>query len=108
MLRSCTKRKGKQLLVFARRRQLLQDHGRKSPSLQPSGTKLRREEAKSPRAAGCLPIKLQRELGFTSVADGVVYRSKRIARGIVQEIRVTNTGPKVGVIQEVEELGPEL
>lgn len=65
-----------------------------------------REEDKSPRAAG-LPIKLQRELGFTSVADGVVYRSKRIARGIVQEIRVTNTGPKVGVIQEVEELGPE-
>ena len=66
-----------------------------------------REEDKSPRAVGCLPIKLQRKLSFTSVADGVVYRSKRIARGIVQEIRVTNTGPKVGVIHDVEELGPE-
>ena len=66
-----------------------------------------REEDKSPRALGCLPIKLQRELSFTSVADGVVYRSKRVARGIVQEIRVTNTCPKVGVIQEVEEFGPE-
>lgn len=66
-----------------------------------------REEDKSPRAVGCLPIKLQRKLSLTSVADGVVYRSKRVARGIVQEIRVTNTCPKVGVIQEVEELGPE-
>ena len=66
-----------------------------------------REEDKSPRAVGCLPIKLQRELSLTSVADGVVYRSKRVARGIVQEIRVTNACPKVGVIQEVEELGPE-
>ena len=66
-----------------------------------------REEDKSPRAVGCLPIKLQRELSLTSVADGVVYRSKRVARGIVQEIRVTNTCPKVGVIQEVEELSPE-
>ena len=66
-----------------------------------------REEDKSPRAVGCLPIKLQRKLSFTSVADGVVYRSKRVARGIVQEIRVTNTCPKVGVIQQVEEFGPE-
>ena len=66
-----------------------------------------REEDKSPRAVGCLPIKLQRELSFTSIADGVVYQSKRVARCIVQEIRVTNTCPKVGVIQEVEELGPE-
>src|SRR5713226_6267961 len=73
----------------------------------PSGDKLMREEDKSPRAVGCLPIKLQRELSFPSVADGVVYQSKRVARGIVQEIRVTNTCPKVGVIQEVEELGPE-
>jgi len=66
-----------------------------------------REEDKSPRAVGCLPIKLQREFSFTSVADGVVYRSKRVARGIVQEIRVTNTCPKVGVIQQVEEFSPE-
>ena len=71
------------------------------------GDKLMREEDKSPRAVGCLPIKLQRKLGFASVADGVVYRSKRVARGIVQEIRVTNACPKVGMIQEVEELGPE-
>ena len=62
---------------------------------------------KSPRAVGSLPIKLQRELSLTSVADGVVDRSKRVARGIVQEIRVTNTCPKVGVIHDVEELGPE-
>lgn len=54
-----------------------------------------------------LPVELQRKFGLPSVADGVVYRSKRVARGIVQEIRVTNTCPKVGVIQEVEELGPE-
>ena len=66
-----------------------------------------REEDKSPRAVGCLPIILQRELSFTSVANGVVYRSKRVARGIVQEIRVTNTCPKVGVIQQVEEFSPE-
>ena len=66
-----------------------------------------REEDKSPRAVGCLPIKLQRELSLPSVADGVVYRSKRVARGKVQEIRVTNTCPKVGVIQEVKELSPE-
>ena len=59
------------------------------------------------RAIRCLPVELQRKLSFTSVADGVVDRSKRVARGIVQEIRVTNTCPKVGVIQEVEELGPE-
>lgn len=66
-----------------------------------------REEDKSPRAVGYLPIKLQRELSFTSVADGIVYQSKRVARGIVQEIRVTNSCPKVGVVQEVEELSPE-
>src|ERR1700756_4652216 len=108
MLRSCTTCKGKQWLVFARRMQLRQNHGLKSHSLQPLGDKPMREEDKSLRAVGCLPIKLQRELSFTSVADRVVYRSKRVARGIVQEIRVTNTCPKVGVIQEVEELGPEL
>jgi hypothetical protein len=44
---------------------------------------------------------------LTSVANRIVYRSKRIARGIIQEIRVSNTCSKVGVIQEVEELGPE-
>ena len=66
-----------------------------------------REEDKPPRAVDCLPVKLQRELSFTSVADGVVYRSKRIARGIVQEIRVTYTRTKVGVIQEVKEFSPE-
>ena len=62
---------------------------------------------KSPRAVGSLPIKLQRKLSLPSVADGVVDRSKRVARGIIQEIRVANTCPKVGVIQEVEELSPE-
>ena len=67
-----------------------------------------REEDKSPRAIGCLPIKLQRELSFTSVADGIVYRSKWVTRGVIQEIRVPNSCPKVGMIQEIEELGPEL
>ncbi len=66
-----------------------------------------REEDKSPRAVGCLPVELQRELSLPSVADGVVDRSERVARGIVQEIRVSNTRPKVGMIQQVEELGPE-
>ena len=75
--------------------------------LPPSGDKLVREDDKSPRAVGCLPIKLQRKLRLPSVADGVVYQSKRVARGIVQEIRVTNTCPKVGVIQEVKEFSPE-
>ena len=64
-----------------------------------------REEDKSPRAVSCLPIKLQRKLGFPSIADGVVYRSKRVARGIVQEIRVPNTCTKIGMVQEIEELG---
>ena len=75
--------------------------------LPPSGDKLMREEDNSPRAVGSLPIKLQRKLSLPSIADGVVYQSKRVARGIVQEIRVTNTCPKVGVIQEVKEFSPE-
>ena len=66
-----------------------------------------REEDKSPRAVGCLPIKLQRKLSLPSIADGVVDKSKRIYRCIAQEIRVTNTRPKVGVIQEVKEFSPE-
>ena len=66
-----------------------------------------RGKAKSSRCIGVLPVELQRELSFPSIADGVVDRSKRVARGIVQEIRVANTRPKVGVIQEVEELSPE-
>jgi len=80
--------------------------------LPPSGDKLVREEDKSPRAVGCLPIKLQRKLSLPSIADGVVDKSKRIVRGIVQEIQVANkpvtiTVPEVGMIQEVEKLGPE-
>jgi len=71
-----------------------------------------REEDKSPRAVGSLPIKLQRKLSLPSIADGVVDKSKRIVRGIVQEIQVANnpvtiTVPEVGMIQEVEKLGPE-
>jgi len=75
--------------------------------LPPSGDKLVREEDKSPRAVGCLPIKLQRELSLTSIADGVVDLSKRVEHATGQEIRVTNTRSKVRMIQEVEELGPE-
>src|SRR5229473_7472104 len=105
MPRSCPTCKGKQLLVFARRRQLLQNHGVKSQSLQTSGDKLMREEDKSPRAVGCLPIKLQRKLGFASVTNRVVDMPEWVRWTIVQEIRVTNARPKVGVIQEVEELG---
>src|SRR5579864_2563620 len=66
--------------------------------------------ARKPKSSRCidvLPVELQRELSFPSIADGVVDRSKRVARGIVQEIRVANPRPKVGVIQQVEELGPE-
>ena len=59
------------------------------------------------RAIRCLPIEFQRKLSFTSVADGVVDLSKRVGHATGQEIRVPNTRPKVGVIQEVEELGPE-
>jgi len=71
-----------------------------------------RGEDKSPRAVGCLPIKLQRKLSLPSIADGVVDKSKRIVRGIVQEIQVANnpvtiTVPEVGMIQDVEKLGPE-
>ena len=66
-----------------------------------------REEDKSPRAVGCLPIKLQRELSLTSVTNRVVDMPEWVSWTIVQEIRVTNTCPKVGVIQQVEELGPE-
>jgi len=90
---------GEAVAVFAGRRQLLQNHGLKPHSLQTSGDKLMREEDKSPRAVGCLPIKLQRELSFTSVADGVVDLSKRVEHATGQEIRVTNTCAKVGVIQ---------
>ena len=75
--------------------------------LPPSGDKLVREEDKSPRAVGCLPIKFQRELRLPSVTDGVVDKSKQIARGIVQEIRVPNTCTKIRMVQEIEELGPE-
>src|SRR6266536_540394 len=102
MLRSCTTCKGKQLLVFARRRQLLQNHGLKSHSLPPSGDKLMREEDKSPRAVGCLPIKLQRELRLPSVTDGVVDKSKQIARGIVQEIEELGPEFQVGVFSRSE------
>ncbi len=66
-----------------------------------------REEDKSPRAVGCLPIKLQRELSLPSVADGVVDLSKWVGHATSQEIRVTNTRSEVRMIQEVEELGPE-
>src|SRR5258708_23551758 len=107
MPRSCPTCKGKQLPVFARRRQLLQNHGVKSHSLQTSGDKLMREEDKAPRAVGCLPIKLQRELSLTSVTNRVVDLSKRVEHATGQEIRVPNTRSKVRMIQEVEELGPE-
>jgi hypothetical protein len=39
---------GEALLVFARRRQLLQNHGLKPHSLQPSGAKLMREQTSLP------------------------------------------------------------
>jgi len=66
-----------------------------------------REEDKSPRAVGCLPIKLQCKLGFPSVTNRVVDTPEWVSCTTGQEIRVTNACPKVGVIQEVEELGPE-
>lgn len=67
-----------------------------------------RGKPKTARAFGVLPVELERELSLPSVADGVIYRPERVARGIVQEIPVPNTCPKVGVIQEIKELGPEL
>ena len=67
-----------------------------------------RGKSESSRAAAVLPVELQRKLSFTSVADGIVYRSKWVTRGVIQEIRVPNSCPKVGMIQEIEELGPEL
>src|SRR5258708_20254474 len=89
--------RGKHFLVFARRRQLLQNHGLKSHSLHPSGDKLMREEDKSPRAVGCLPIKLQREFSLTSIADGLVALSKRVDHATVQEIHapITRSIPRL-------------
>ena len=66
-----------------------------------------REEDKSPRAVGSLPIILQRKLGFPSVANRVVDTPEWVSWAIVQEVGVPNASSKVGVIQEVEEFGPE-
>jgi len=66
-----------------------------------------RGKSHSPRTVGLLPVELQRELSLPSVADSVVDKSKRICRCIAQEIRVADTCPEVGMIQEVEKLGPE-
>ena len=133
MLRPQTMRKPKQLLVLVRRKQLLQNN-RPGAALVAAPMNIQRtdvqalaalallrceqhkhqsKETSNAREAqvfpriGVLPVELQRELSLPSVADSVVDSSKRVARGIVQEIRVANTRPKVGMIQEVEELGPE-
>ena len=66
-----------------------------------------REEDKSPRAVGCLPIELQRKLSFTSVTNRVVDTPEWVSWTIVQEVGVPNVSSKVRVIQEVEEFGPE-
>lgn len=54
-----------------------------------------------------LPIEFQCKLGLPPVANSVVYRSKRVTGRVVQEIRVSDTRPKIGVVEEVEKLSTE-
>lgn len=54
-----------------------------------------------------LPEELQSKFSFTSVADCVVYYSKRIGRTIAQEIPIPDGASEVRVVEQVEELSPE-